>query len=152
MDPIILVVLTLGLIVPSLFSLINDEIGVRREKAVPKGRLGATLALIAVVAYWGVRDDEHRRAVAALQSRDYQGVDAIRTSAYPYWANPFRWYGVVETPAFFATMDVDSLLPEVDPDAQMQIHYKPEETAITLAAKKTYLGRVYLSWGPISNH
>src|SRR5580693_1907084 len=28
----------------------------------------------------------------------------------------------------------------------MQIHYKPEETAVTLAAKKTYLGRVYLSW------
>jgi inner membrane protein len=43
-------------------------------------------------------------------------------------------------------MDVDSLAPEVDPDAQMQIHYKPEETPITLAAKKTYLGRVYLSW------
>jgi inner membrane protein len=60
--------------------------------------------------------------------------------------NPFRWYGVVETPAFFATMDVDSLSPEVDPEAQMQIRYKPEETPVTLAAKKTYLGRVYLSW------
>ena len=28
----------------------------------------------------------------------------------------------------------------------MQIRYKPEETPITLAAKRTYLGRVYLSW------
>jgi inner membrane protein len=28
----------------------------------------------------------------------------------------------------------------------MEIRYKPEETPITLAAKKTYLGRVYLSW------
>ena len=43
-------------------------------------------------------------------------------------------------------MNVDSLTPDVDPEAQMQIHYKPEETPITLAAKKTYLGRVYLSW------
>jgi inner membrane protein len=43
-------------------------------------------------------------------------------------------------------MDVNSLAPEVDPEAQMQIHYKPEETPVTLAAKKTYLGRVYLSW------
>jgi inner membrane protein len=60
--------------------------------------------------------------------------------------NPFRWHGVVETPAFFATMDVDSLGPEVDPEAQMQIRYKPEETPVTLAAKRTYLGRVYLSW------
>jgi inner membrane protein len=36
--------------------------------------------------------------------------------------------------------------PEVDPEEHMQIHYKPEETPVTLAAKKSYLGRVYLSW------
>ena len=28
----------------------------------------------------------------------------------------------------------------------MRIRYKPEETPITLAAKKSYLGRVYLDW------
>ncbi len=150
-EPVLLIVLTLGLILPALFSLINEEIGARRKDAAPRGRLAATLALVAVFAYWGLRDYEHRRAVAALQSRNYQGADAIRVSAYPYWVNPFRWYGVVDTPAFFATMDVDSLnfhsmSPEVDPEAQMQIHYKPEETPVTLAAKKTYLGRVYLSW------
>jgi inner membrane protein len=152
-EPVLLVVLTLGLIVPALFSLINEEIGVRSKgpSAAPRGRLAATLALLAVVAYWGLRDYEHRRALAALQSRTYQGVDAIRVSAYPHWVNPFRWHGVVETPAFFATMDVDSLnfnsmSPEVDPEAQMQIRYKPEETPVTLAAKRTYLGRVYLSW------
>jgi inner membrane protein len=145
-EPVLLVALTLGLIVPALFSLINDEIGARNKTAAPQGRLAAILALLAVFAYWGLRDYEHRRAVAALQSRNYQGVDAIRVSAYPYWVNPFRWYGVAETPAFFATMDVDSLAPEVDPDAEMQIRYKPEETAVTIAAKKTYLGRVYLSW------
>jgi inner membrane protein len=134
-EPVILVVLTLGLILPALFSLINEEIGARSKNAMPRGRLAATLALLAVFACWGLRDFEHRRAVAALQSRNYQGVDALRVSAYPYWVNPFRWYGVVETPAFFATMDVDSLSfnstnfssmsPEVDPEAQMQIRYKP---------------------------
>jgi inner membrane protein len=145
-EPVLLVVLTLGLILPALFSLINEEIGARSKDAAPTGRLAATLALLAVLAYWGLRDYEHRRAVAALQSRSYQGADAIRVSAYPYWVNPFRWYGVVETPAFFATMDVDSLTPEVDPESKMQIRYKPEETPVTLAAKKSYLGRVYLSW------
>ena len=144
-DPFILVVLALGLILPSLFSLINEEIGAR-SKGVPRGRLAATLALIAVFAYWGLRQYEHGRAVAALQARNYQGADAIRVSAYPYMTNPFRWYGVVETPAFFAGMDVDSRTPEVDPDADMRIRYKSEETPATLAAKKTYLGRVYLSW------
>jgi inner membrane protein len=145
-DPILLTVLALGLILPSLFSLINEEIGGRNKAALPPGRLAATIALVAVFAYWGVRSFEHHRAVVALDSRNYQGADVLRASAYPYWVNPFRWYGVVETPAFFATMDVDSLIPEVDPEGEMQIHYKPEETPVTLAAKKTYLGRVYLSW------
>ena len=147
-DPVLLVVLTLGLTLPALFSLINEEIGARKKGplAAPQGRLAAVLALIAVFAYWGLRDFQHRRAVAALEARTYQGADAIRVSAYPYVVNPFRWHGVVETPAFFATMDVDSTAPEVDPEGRMQIRYKPEETPVTLAAKRTYLGRVYLSW------
>jgi len=144
-DPVILVLLTLGLIVPGLFSLINEEIGSRR-KAEPAGRMAAIVALLGVIVWWGVRDYEHGRAVAALDARTYQGADASRVSAYPYWLNPFRWHGVVETPAFFAVMEVDSLAPEVDPRGEMRIRYKPEETAVTLAAKKSYLGRVYLSW------
>jgi inner membrane protein len=147
-EPVIFAILLLGLILPGLFSLINEEIGARSKsgRAEPAGRLAATLAILGVCACWGVRDYEHRRAVATLESRNYDGVDPIRASAYPYWANPFRWHGVVETPAFFATMNVDSLEPEVDPEVQMQIHYKPDETPVTLAAKKTYLGRAYLSW------
>jgi inner membrane protein len=147
-EPVLLIVLTLGLILPALFSLINEEIGAPNKGplAMPTGRLAAILALFAVFACWGLRDYEHRRAVNALRAHNYHGADPIRVSAYPYMTNPFRWYGVVETPAFFATMDVDSLAPEVDPESQMQIRYKPEETPVTLAAKKTYLGRVYLSW------
>jgi len=145
-EPILLVVLILGLIVPSLFSLINQEIGAKRDKNVPAGRIAATVALIAVFAFWGLCDYEHRRAIAALNARTYGEVDAIRVSAYPYRMNPFRWYGIAETPAFFARMNVNSLAPEVDPEGAMEIRYKPEETAITLAAKQSYLGRVYLSW------
>jgi inner membrane protein len=143
-EPVILLALMLGLILPSLNSLIGEEIGARRKG--PPGRLAASLALVAVFVYWGVRDYEHRRAVGALESRSYKDADPIRASAYPYMITPFRWHGVVETPSFFATMDVDSLGPEVDPASDMQIHYKPEETPVTLAAKHSYLGRVYLSW------
>jgi inner membrane protein len=146
-EPVLLIALTLGLVLPALFSLINEEIGARsKNPRAPSGRLAATLALLAVFAYWGLSDYEHRRAVSALQSRNYQGADPLSVSAYAYMTNPFRWYGVVETPAFFATMNVDALAPEVDPEAQMQIHYKPEETPVSRAAKQTYLGRVYLSW------
>jgi inner membrane protein len=143
-EPVLLVTLILGLIVPVLFALIHQEIGVRSKG--PQGRLAATLALAGVIAVWVIRDYEHRRAVAALESRIYLGADPIRVSAYPYWVNPFRWSGVAETPAFFALMNVDSLVPEVDPEGRMQIRYKPEETPVTLAAKETYLGQVYLDW------
>ena len=143
-EPTILILLVAGLLLPALFSLINDEIGVRRKG--PQGRLAATLALAGVVSVWGVRDYEHRRAVNALEARVYEGAEPIRASAYPSWINPFRWYGVVETRNFFATMLVDSTVPDADPEGQMRIRYKPEETPVTLAAKNSYLGRVYLDW------
>ncbi len=143
-EPVMFVILLLGLIVPSLFSLIDTEIGARARG--PRGRLAATLALVGVVLLWGLRDFEHRRAVNALAARTYQGSDPLRVSAYPAMTDPFRWYGVVETPAFFALAPVDSLQPEVDPQGRLDIRYKPEETPITLAAKKSYLGRVYLDW------
>jgi inner membrane protein len=143
-EPVLLVILILGLILPSLFSLINEEIGARQKG--PKGRFAATIALLGLLACWGFRDYEHRRAVAMLESQTYQGVDPLRVSAYPYMINPFRWYGVAETPAAFAMMNVDTLTPDVDPEARMQIRYKPEETPLTLAAKTSYLGRVYLDW------
>ncbi|MFY9559740.1 MAG: metal-dependent hydrolase [Terriglobales bacterium] len=143
-EPVLWMVLILGLILPSFFSLINEEIGARRKG--PPGRFAATVALLGVCACWGFRDYEHRRAVAILESQTYQGAEPLRISAYPYRINPFRWYGVAETPAAFAMMNVDSLMPEVDPEGRMQIRYKPEETPATLAAKKSYLGRVYLDW------
>lgn len=143
-EPVMLVLLILGLVMPGLFALVDKEIGARHRG--PRGRVAASLALAGVVLVWVVRDYEHRRAVNALQSRTYQQADPLRVSAYPTWINPFRWYGLVETPAFFALAVVDSLGPEVDPAGELEIRYKPEETPITLAAKQSYLGRVFLDW------
>lgn len=143
-EPIMLVLLIGGLVVPSLFGLIDAEIGAHRRG--PKGKLAAIGALVGVVLLWGLRDFEHRRAIAALGARTYNDAQPLRASAYPYWFNPFRWSGVVETHDFFAVMIVNSLGPDVDPDDRMQIRYKPEETPVTLAAKKSYVGRVYLDW------
>ena len=143
-DPIILFLLIAGLLLPMFFSFIDREIGVRRKQ--PAGRWGATVALLGVVALWGVRDYEHRHAVNALEARTFESAEPIRASAFPLPWTPFRWVGVVETQNFFATMMVDSIPPEVDPNGEMQIIYKPEETPVTLAAKRSYLGRVYLDW------
>ena len=143
-EPVMLALLILGLAAPLLSSLIDKEIGAHRRN--PRGRVAATLALVGIVLMWGLRDYEHRRAVNALEARTYNGEDPLRVSAYPKWIDPFHWDGVVETPAFFAMAPVNSLGPEVDPEGRLEIRYKPEETAVTLAAKKSYLGRVYLDW------
>src|ERR1039457_7277648 len=51
-EPIMLLVLVAGLAVPALFGLINQEIGAR--SAGPHGRVGAIVALLCIVAIWGV--------------------------------------------------------------------------------------------------
>jgi inner membrane protein len=143
-EPVMLVLLILGLVVPALFGLVDREIGARPRG--PRGRVAATLALLGVALMWGVRDYEHRRAVNALQARTYNGADPERVSAYPRMIDPFHWYGVVETQAFFALAPVDSATPEVDPDNSMEFRYKPEETPITVAARNSYVGRAFLAW------
>jgi inner membrane protein len=143
-EPLLYVILIGGLVLPGLFSLINEEIGSRSRK--PRGAGGATVALVLVVALWGFRDFQHRRAIAAMNDRLYEGADAISTSAFPYPLNPFHWAGVAETETFFSNMEIDSRNGEVDPHERAVIRYKPEETDVTIAAKSTFLGRVYLDW------
>jgi inner membrane protein len=143
-EPVLLIALVLGLIVPGFVALINEEIGAKQKG--PRGRWSAIAALVVVVLTWLVRDYEHRRAVSALEARTYEQTDPIRVGAYPNMLTPFSWRGVVETKTSFALADVDSLKTEVDPAGDMDIRYKPEETPVTLAAKNTFLGRVYLDW------
>ena len=93
-----------------------------------------------------MRDFEHRRAVNALNSRTYRNQEPIRASAFPQLLSPFSWNGVVETQDFFHMLPVDSGSGEVDPFNKAIVRFKPEETPVTLAAKKSRLGRVYLDW------
>jgi inner membrane protein len=143
-EPVLLAVLTLGLVLPSFFSLINQEIGLRQKG--PRGRTAAVIALCTMVLVWALRDYEHRRALSALQARSYEQTEPIQVSAFPTYVNPFKWHGVVEARNLFALAEVNSLTPEVDPRGNMEIRYKPEETPVTPAAKQSYLGRVYLDW------
>ena len=144
-EPVLWVILLAGLVLPALFALVNQEINSSRRKE-PRGRWGAILALSAMVLFWGVRDYEHRHAIAAMEVLTYQGAPAVRVSAYPYYINPFRWYGVVETKTSFISMDVNSWKPEVNPDNRAIVRHKPEDSPVIEAVKRSYLGRVYLDW------
>ncbi len=143
LDPLIWLVLIGGLALPALFGLINQEIGAYSKG--PRGRGGAIVALVFLLLIWGVRDNQHRRALNAMNSFLYHQAVPLRVAAYPYMISPFRWHGVVETADFFETLPVNSLGPEID-ESQARIFYKPEETEVTRAAKSSYFGRVYLDW------
>jgi inner membrane protein len=142
-EPVMLVALIAGLVLPSLGNLINQEIGARSKGL--RGRTGAIFALVCLVLVWGIRGYQHRRAITAMDSFLYHGAVPLRLAAYPYMINPFRWHGVVETAAFFETVPVNSLGPDVD-DTRGMVFYKQPETDASRAAKSSYLGRVYLDW------
>lgn len=143
-EPLILAALIAALVLPALFGLVSREIGVRQRG--PRGRGAAIAALLFVVALWGVRDFEHRRALAALNAVEFHGESATRVAAFPYMVNPFQWAGIAETPTAYVSMHVDSLRPEVDPGNSAQTYYKPEPTEATQAARNTPLGRAYIEW------
>jgi inner membrane protein len=142
-EPLMLIALVAGLVLPEFFGLISAEIGARRRG--PRGRGAAIAALACVVAIWGVRDYQHRRALNAMNSFLYRGADPVRAAAYPYMINPFRWHGVVETADFFETVPVNSSQPQVNSEEGI-LYYKPPETDVLDAAKASYMGRVYLDW------
>jgi inner membrane protein len=143
-DPIMLLAMFLALVLPGLMALVTEEIGSRKPQF--RGRGAAIFALVCVAMLILVRDFEHRRAVNALNARTYRGEDPLRASAFPQPINPFSWNGVVETQDFFEMIPVDSGSGEIDPQNMAIVRYKPEETPVTLAAKKSRLGRVYLDW------
>jgi inner membrane protein len=143
-DPIMLLALFLGLVLPALMALISEEIGSRKPQF--RGRGAAIFALICVATVILVRSIEHRRAVTTLNSRTYRNEEPIRVSAFPQPINPFSWNGVVETRDFFQMAPVDSGSGEVDPLNLGVVRFKPEETPVSLAAKRSRLGRVYLDW------
>lgn len=60
-DPLIFVLLVAGLVLPSLFALIGQEVGAKRE--VFRGAGWARAALLLVVSVWLLRTYEHGRAV-----------------------------------------------------------------------------------------
>jgi len=142
-EPLILVALVAALTLPWFFALIGSEIGVRHKG--PRGRLAAITALIFIVALWGLRDFEHRRALAALDAYEFHGEPSHRFAAFPSMVNPFLWSGVAETDTAYYTARVVSLTPEVDPGGRATSFFKPSAADLA-SANDSRLGRAYLEW------
>jgi inner membrane protein len=145
-EPVLWVLLLGGLLLPSLSGLVRGEVRSNRQGKAPRGRVAALTALGLVFVFWGFRDYQHRRAKTELRALTYGGEVPVRVSAYPYYVNPFRWYGIVETSSSYHCLEVNSRIPEVDPADRGRTHLKLEPSPVIMAAERSRLGRVFLDW------
>ncbi|WP_074655869.1 metal-dependent hydrolase [Terriglobus roseus] len=142
-EPLLLLVLSLALLLPFLFSLVHREMGIRRPRY--QGRALSAAALVMMVGLWGYRGSQRDDAATVVDAHEFRGGRIMRRSLNPYPIDPYRWHVVVETPENFqiGTVDTRQGLFETDPQ---QIYAKPQVTLATLAAKQSWLGEVYLDW------
>ena len=142
-EPVMFVMLLSGLLVPALLGLVDREISKRRP--LFRGRGWAVAALVGVAALYTLRSTEHTLAVHLLQQTSFDRP-VERVAAEPYPINPFRWQGIVETDNAYHFADVLTRSNGVDIDETVGAIYKPPVTPAVAAAKRSWLGRVYLDW------
>jgi inner membrane protein len=100
-----------------------------------------------MLTVWGWRWTEHRQAESMLNNTQVAAAPVTRMIVEPYPINPFRWHAILETPAFYQTAEVNTHTEAIDSDPQTDVIFKPDDTPAVEAAKRTYLGQVYLDWG-----
>lgn len=133
----------LGFLGPPLSRLVGSEISSGKTRARHYGRGGAVFALVFLLLYDGGRAVLHGRAVAALDSRMYQGQIPARVLAVP-GLNPLQWRGVVETSSFYEVADVD-LLENFNPE-RGTLFFKAAPEAAIESARGTHTFQVFLGF------
>jgi inner membrane protein len=137
-DPLLWLALIAGLGFPALFRLITEEVGARKTGF----RAGAVLSLCAMVALWGLRDFSHGRALNMLGSISYHDAIPQRLGAFPGFANPFDWTGVVETSRAFYVLPVN-VISEGLVEQDARVYRKSEPSPILKAALETRTAQVF---------
>jgi inner membrane protein len=143
-EPVIFGALLLGLIIPAILGLADREMG--EKKPMFRGRGWAIGALVIVGVDFGVRAVEHHRALHLVSNTQFGNQAALRAGAEPYPVNPFHWFAVVETEGYYQMGSVNTRAETVDTNDQDDVVFKPPVTVATIAAKQSWLGRVYLDW------
>ncbi len=144
-EPVLWAVLIAALLFPWLFSLADREMGARRQPF--RGRGWAIFALCSMVALWGWRWLERDEARTMLNQQQVAAAPVQRIAVLPYPVNPFRWHAVLETDGYYQTAEINTRTSLIDSEAPRDVLYKPAETPAVEAARRTFLGQVYLDWG-----
>ena len=143
-EPPILILLLAGLLAPLLLR--------KKPPSQLRSTAPAQLVLVMIAGLWLLRAYEAHRIVRAFDQKTFISEVPLRVSAFPYWTIPsrgdwrtrLRWSAVVETPSFFVVSQATPFA--LDSDSWGQVLPKSAETPAILAAKRSYLGRVYMDW------
>lgn len=138
-DVWIWLVLLLAVVAPALARLVSSEIGAKSGS----GRGWALFALAFLLCYEYGRFVLHSRAVAVMNARLYDGAPPARVAAFPGFANPWRWRGLVETSSAYRLLEVD-LNRNFDPSSG-RLLYKSEPAEAGLL-KQTRAFQVFLDF------
>jgi membrane-bound metal-dependent hydrolase YbcI (DUF457 family) len=138
----ILGILLAGILLPALSRLVTEEIGAKAKG--PRGRVGASLSLAAIILYIVLRFVLHGNALAALEARSYRRESPRKAAAFPESSSPFRWQGIVETASALHEVEIDvGPAASFDPDSAVT-SYKPEPSPALDAARDTPVARRFL--------
>ena len=139
--PLLLLLLCLGLGLPTLLRMVSEEVGDRKTRPA----WGAIFSLCALVFLWGLRDVAHRRVVGFLEGYTYSEQNPLHVGAFPSPVNPFEWTGVVETDTAYEVLPASALENDADPRSADQFHKPPGSPALDTALK-TRTGRIFMDF------
>ena len=142
-----LLLLIVGLLLPLLFGLVNEEVGARKKG--PGGSRAAMVTLVLFAAYLGARADLHSRAIDLVLSREYHGRIALSAAAFPESSAPFAWRGIATTDNTAEEVDVP-LGPgdAMDSDRSVTL-FKPQDSPALDAGEKTAAARKFLLYAKV---
>ena len=141
-EPVLFAILLASLVLPWLFRLINSEVGVRRRAfASPAWSYGALL-LVAGLYAWRYAEHEKALQLAAQSS----APEAYRFFASPHPVDPYTWSVVAESPGSYQLSTLNTRTGVTATPSPADTVYKPATTLALLAAKRSFLGRIYLDW------
>jgi membrane-bound metal-dependent hydrolase YbcI (DUF457 family) len=145
LDLWVLLALMLGLLLPLLLGLVNEEVGVHKKGS--GGQRAAIVTLVLIAAYFGWRANLHGRAVDLLLSREYHGRIALSAAAFPASSSPYQWRGVVETDNTMELLDV-GLRDEFDSNRSDSL-FKPQPSPALAAGEDSAATRSFLRYAKV---
>ncbi|MGA8012811.1 MAG: metal-dependent hydrolase [Candidatus Acidiferrales bacterium] len=142
-----LLLLIVGLLLPMLFGLVNEEVGARKKG--PGGSRAAIVTLALLAAYLGARANLHSRAIDLVLSREYHGRIALTAAAFPESSAPFAWRGLAETDNTMEEVDVPlGAGDEFDPDRSIT-RFKPEDSRPLDAGERSAAAQKFLLYAKV---